>query len=124
MNHVLLKLDALSHLDRDLGLACMQCDVQLESPEEPAQGSMRIRLGFFHYEHKCKLTATVAIELDKSTADRMVRGADYALSLLAVDVEYGRAGVADAIGQLFCAPQASAPGNVLLPLVAQIKQLL
>jgi hypothetical protein len=147
------KLDQLGHLERDLTLAALQCDVNVAHPDDPATEAKSnaddiVRLGFFHYEHKVKLTVHLGVRLDhpshdhihqkdgndhqkddvkdNANGDATVGGVDYALTLIGVVVEYGRPDLVSSVerllhGQLEC---SSPKGNVLLPLVSSINQLL
>lgn len=88
------KLDRLCHLERDMTMAAMQCDVSLAEDEIAKCPPLAIplRLGFFCYEAKVKLQLTLAASLHSNKSLE-----DYALDLTSCNIEYGRPDLEESI---------------------------
>jgi hypothetical protein len=87
-------LDRLCHLEKDMTIAAMQCDVSLAEDEIAKCPPLAIplRLGFFSYEAKVKLQLTLAASLYSNKSFE-----DYALDLISCNIEYGKADLEESI---------------------------
>lgn len=108
------KLDRLCHLEKDMAMAAMQCDVVLA--EEDLAGCpplfLPLKLGFFNYEAKVKLQVNLAASLH-SDEKRQSRSFEYALELLSCNVEYGKSGIQSSVAQLFAEHKDSGLGAIV-----------
>ena len=104
------KLDRLCHLEKDMAMAAMQCDVVL-AEEEFANCpplSLPLKLGFFNYEAKVKLQVNLAASLHSEK-----RNSQYSLELLSCNVEYGKSGIQASVAQLFAEHKDSGLGAIV-----------
>ena len=92
------KLDRLCHLEKDIAMAAMQCDVVLAEEEFSSCPplALPLNLGFFNYEAKVKLQAHLAVTLPPVDQKHV----EYCVELQSCNLEYGRSGIQSAITQL------------------------
>lgn len=106
------KLDRLCHLEKDMAMAAMQCDVVLAEEEfgNCAPLALPLKLGFFNYEAKVKLQVHLVASLPQSPEQKYI---EYSLELLACNIEYGKSGIQSEVSALFTEHKDSGLGVIV-----------